>query len=241
MEGISQSAGCFEVTAELAYLIGVYLGDGSVWFNKHRNQYVFSLEVIDLDFAVKTKQAVEKVTGRSLTIRTRRRACVKGGETHRIRTSHKQLCDFLTSCTDKKTKIPGFIPMGKNPLAKALIEGLMDSEGCIYRYTKIQPRYKSPTYKIQVGMSSPVVDGLSQYLRSYGVATYARRVRIPKSGTPHTEYTLSSLDYIDSGLQFNIARKQQRVEDYRSQLKTSSETEIFTRNRKDTVSPDTLG
>ncbi len=241
MEKISQSAGCYRATNSLAYVVGIYLGDGSVWYNKHRNQYIFSLEVVDKDFAEKTRQELEAVIHRPINLHERHKACTRSGITYRLRVYDQNFCAFLKQSTNNKQLIPSFISKGINSLAKNLIEGLMDSEGCIYRYKEIQPRYKLPTYKIQVSMSSSIVDQLAEYLKAYGVSVYARRERPQKSGIPHIEYTLSIVDYAASGIRFNIARKQQQVEDYRKQLLTPSETEIFTRNRKDTVSPDNIG
>ena len=227
------------MTEELAYIIGVYLGDGSVYSNKKNKYLVFSLEVIDLEFAQKTKNAIEKIIGHSLRdIKIRHRNNCRSGLSYRIRCYDYKLCKFLVDSCNGKQIIPEFIPLGRNILAKGLMEGLMDSEGCVWNYKKIQPRYKSKTFKMQISMNTVrVIDRLAEYFKAYGVKTHGRRVRILPSGKEHIEYTICLLDYMQTDLKFNINRKQNKIEEYRQQLLASSETEIFTKNRKNTVSP----
>ena len=61
-----------EMNKELAYVLGVYFGDGSIRFDTRTRTYHFRLEVKDLDFALATKKALEKLGLRTSLRKTRR-------------------------------------------------------------------------------------------------------------------------------------------------------------------------
>jgi hypothetical protein len=222
------------VTPDLAYILGVYLGDGSIYCNHKRNDtLIFSLEAIDRDFVEETKRILELLLQRSFTIKESNR---NKTPLYKLRFGNNSFCKWLQNETRCKNELPKCIPLENTPVTKRFLEGLLDSEGYVSVSKKPQPRYKRLSYKLGIAMSSPWIDELPKYFEAVGVRITSKRTRLCNKMTkPSTEYSLSLLDFIPSGLKFNIKRKQDRVNTYAKLLQTSSETEVLARHRKYTV------
>lgn len=236
MENIRQSAGVDQLSHNLGYLIGVYLGDGCVTLPKGNRSLKFEVSVIDRDFAQAVSDAVMGALNRTVAVTSNAHKLTKCGLQYRVRFSDNEFGSWLQTITDKKNKIPECIPLERCGVTKRFLEGLLDSEGFVSLCKKIQPRYKRPTYKLGIAMTSPWIDDLMKYFAVFGIHSNSRRCRLRgKSKKPCIEYTLSLLDFIRSGLRFSIRRKQDRVDAYERLVFNSPETESLTRNRKRTV------
>ena len=236
MEDIRQSAGTVELSHNSGYLLGVYLGDGYVAHPKGNRSLHFELSVVDQDFAQAVSDAVAVVVGRVIPVHTNVHKLTKCGVQYRVRFSNTNFCSWLLTQTDIKNRLPECIPLERCGITKRFLEGLLDSEGYIYRYKEIQPRYTRPTYKLGIAMTSLWIDDLMKYFSVFGIHSHSRRSRlIGKSKKPCIEYALSLPDFVRSGLSFNIKRKQDRVDAYERSLRSSSETASLMRNRKRTV------
>ena len=128
----------FSLTKELAYLIGVYLGDGSVYIYQRKDgkgkNYWFRLSCIDYDFIEETKRCLEK------TLPNRKFSVYKLKLTGRFKNERQQyqlvsrdknIAEFLQSVTLNKKQVPPFLYDSSQEIQKSFISGLLDSEGWV--------------------------------------------------------------------------------------------------------------
>lgn len=111
---------------ELGYILGVYLGDGNVWITKSGGY--FRLNVIDEDFALATKHALEKVSGYSATIHKYPARTERNQEQFCVRLCNMDFIEWLVGCCGKakQKRIPVLTDLDA---IKGLLEGFSDSEG----------------------------------------------------------------------------------------------------------------
>lgn len=187
-----------------AYLLGVYLGDGCV--TEQRGKNVFRLNTIDMDFALATKAAIEDL-GYTASI-----------STHAVKKSSKPnnslycgsvaLCERLVMDCDGKSRIPEF----RGPIeAMAFIEGVMDSEGFVAEKTQNKT---GRAYYMGFKSCDVWVPKLVSLMQSVGLKIGKRQTEKPRQ--PHykapTRFHIKMQSWVNSGLRFNIQRKQQRVD-----------------------------
>lgn len=109
---ISQSSG-------LAYILGVYLGDGNDWNG-------FNLSAIDFDFVKKTRDYLQVLFKINFRIRK-----TQHNTQFRVRFFSRQFRDYLIKKTDKKKIIPKGIFRSSKKIKYAFFAGFFDSEGCV--------------------------------------------------------------------------------------------------------------
>ncbi|MFH1234236.1 MAG: LAGLIDADG family homing endonuclease [Candidatus Diapherotrites archaeon] len=137
---------------ELAYLIGVMFGDGSITHNAKKQEYVIQLESIDRDFAEKFSHCI------SIVLKKKRDYAVcedKRGPIYATHTRSKQLYSFFKSIKEDFPKAKPFI----EEYPAEFIQGLADSEG--------GPAISSKnTLRIRVGVAYSTNLELLEYVRS---------------------------------------------------------------------------
>lgn len=202
---IGQSAG-----KAYAYLLGVYLGDGCVTTSGYTS-IVFRLNTIDLDFAEATATALKDVTGRRPNIR--KETVKKGRDNYAMSHSCRELTDVLVADTCNKKIIPEYVFKWSDENKKAFVSGLMDSEGFVAQ------KANCPTgRRFYMGFKSCDlwVRDFVRLLQSVGVKVgkvSTEKPRKPGYKTP-TRFLIKMASWVSSGCKFNIARKQNRVDEW---------------------------
>lgn len=211
---ISQSAG-----KSYAYLLGVYLGDGCVTRQVSQNSGrgvkhypVFRLGTIDEDFALATKAALEQLTSRPVAIH---KHLVKKSSkpNYALRCGDPALCEHLQSVTENKTRIPPEVHDWPKDEKLAFVAGLMDSEGFVAA-NKSNPTNRR--YYMGFKSCDVWVPEFVRILEKVGIRVGKVSQEKPRKAhykTP-TRFSIKMQSWIDSGARFNIARKQQRVDEW---------------------------
>lgn len=199
---IRQSAG--KTRLSLAYLIGVYLGDGWMGYVKSNTGWFFRLNTIDADFAEAARAAIEELTG------NKGHVCC-----HPVKKSSKpnyslgigaKNIAWIKSICHQKTKIPDIIyKMGRKEHLE-FIAGIMDSEG----YVSIHKDRKSAS---TIGVKA--VDGwikdFYHFCRKFGLKIGKLGQEKIKSGKTAYRFIFNHRSWIDNGCYFKIKRKQDKV------------------------------
>lgn len=217
---IGQSAG-----KSFAYILGVYLGDGCVTRNLHKNWdgvlerfSVFRLNTIDNDFALAVKAALNELSDRPVNIRTHE-VSKSSKPNHALRFGGEWLCNKLVIDTEGKSFIPPYVFEWGKPEKLAFIAGLMDSEGFV-TYNK---RTVSSYYMGFKCCESWVYDFV-KLLESTGIKVgkvsecppYKEHYKTP------IRFHIKMTSWVNAGAYFKIQRKQARVNDWNEQRLSST-------------------
>lgn len=204
MSNIGQSAG-----KSYAYILGVYLGDGSA--SSQNGRLVFRLGTIDKDFAYRTKSVLEELTGKNANIcqLNEKRSTNKPYVTS---LHHNEFCEHLREVTENKTVIPEFVKEWPKENKIAFIEGLMDSEGFVAENKRNKPARSR--YFMGYKSCDVWVQDFIRILESVGIKIGKVRQEKPrKEGYKiPTVFNIKMQSWVDSGCRFNIKRKQDRVD-----------------------------
>ncbi|MDD9727237.1 hypothetical protein PVV74_17385 [Roseovarius sp. SK2] len=210
---IGQSAG-----KSYAYLLGVFLGDGCVTMQPTKNSGsvsvypVFRLNTIDEDFALSTKRALSKFTDRPISIH-KHEVSKSSKPNYSLRCGDPEICENLKSVTHQKKVIPDFVHDWSKGEKLAFIAGIMDSEGFV------AANNSNPTnrrYYMGYKSCDVWVPEFIRVLESVGIKI--GKVSHEKPRKAHykspTRFSIKMQSWIDSGARFNIARKQNRVDEW---------------------------
>lgn len=201
---IGKSAG-----KSFAYLLGVYLGDGCV--TNQGEQIVFRLNTIDEDFAVAVKTAIEDLSDSKVGI-CKHAVSKSSKPNHALRCGDKDLCALLVKETGGKAFLPSwYLNTWTDEMRKAFIIGLMDSEGFVAKNTN---NHTGRGYYMGYKSCDPWVPELISMMQSIGLTM--GKIQTEKPYKPHykapTRFTIKMQSWVDSGMRFNIKRKQDRVD-----------------------------
>lgn len=210
LAGIGQSAG-----KSFSYLLGVYLGDGCVTTQKGRK--IFRLNTKDEDFAIAVKNALADLTDSKVGIHK----CIdnrwsKPCVLYNLRCGDSVLAELLQRDTLNKNKIPDYVFSWDKKMLGAFISGLMDSEGYVAENKTIGHDCTQLTNRrFFMGFKScdEWVESFFTLLHKAGIRTSRLTYEKPlKTGykIPKKIY-IKMQSWIDSGIKFNIQRKQDRV------------------------------
>ena len=228
----------------LAYLVGVYLGDGSIHQPKGNRMLIFAHQSIDQEFVLKTKSALEVVLGHSIRYREQIRNYkdnLKLGFKQHIRkvyetsTSNNEVCSWLVEVTKNKTIVPN---MDKKYLVH-LLSGFLDSDGHVSQ-RKVTKDYKhggiakeNPTTQFQAGICGKG-DKMVSIVNAFKFVGVAVGVKyIGKREVESYGINLSSL--ASSGICPTINRKFFNLCDYVNQIESSTtlrRTLVYTKEDK---------
>jgi len=208
---IRQSAG-----KSYAYLLGVYLGDGCVTVpgGYPSDRRCFRLNTIDRDFAETVKSALDGLTDQTAYINTY--AVKKSSKpNHSLVSRCDDLCWILVEDTEKKQIIPSYVAGWSKENRLAFIVGLMDSEGFVGAH-KENPTNRR--YYMGYKSCDPWVPDFVRLLEITGIRIGKVSTEKPlKEGyKAPTRFTVKMQSWVDSGARFNIARKQDRVDEWAS-------------------------
>lgn len=201
---IGQSAG---KTKPLAYLVGVYLGDGWIGYVNSLKAWTFRLNTIDRDFAEETQKAIKELTGNDGHICTY--PVRKSSKPNHSLTVCVKSLSWLPATTDDKQRFPDFVWKFNREEKLELIAGLLDSEGYVA---------KSVTHPghITIGLKATnrwMVE-LYQMCEELGVTVGKIGREVLPSGKTAARFHFNAKSFVDSGFYFKIRRKQKRIDEW---------------------------
>lgn len=207
---IGQSAG-----KSFAYVLGVYLGDGCTTITGRTGPSgtpCFQLGTIDRDFAEATAEALREISDKN--VRMNVYAVKKSpNPNHIVCVCDAELYRVLREDTEQKRVIPGYVWEWSRENRLAFIVGLMDSEGFVAKKTG---GTTGRSYYMGFKSCDPWVPDFIRLLHGVGIQTGKMGVekpRMPGYKTPR-RFHIKMQSWVDSGARFNIARKQDRVDDW---------------------------
>lgn len=232
MKTIGQEAG-----KSYAYLLGVYLGDGCI--TKQYGKWSFKVNTIDEDFAIAIQSAIDCLGFKSTIYK------------HSVKKSHKPnyllwcysqaLCnDLLNDCggeSNPKSRFPFFTVRDNEG---AFIVGLMDSEGFVAEKTENKT---GRAYYMGYKSCDPWVPRLLELMKDFGLRfgkVQTERPLKPGYKAP-TRVTIKMQSWVDSGLRFNIKRKQERVDRWASTVPYSERSRYPRRLTPETIRQSAQG
>lgn len=193
-----------EAGKSYAYLLGVYLGDGCV--TTQGGKKVFKLNTIDEDFALATQAAIKDMGGAS---KIYKHAVSKSSKpNHSLWCGHSGLCEKLESDTERKSKLPS---LSGDSQIRELIVGLMDSEGFVAKKTGIDT---GRAYYMGFKSCDVWVPDFIRLMQGAGlkIGTIQKEKPYKPGYKEPTRFHIKMQSWVDSGLRFNIKRKQERVD-----------------------------
>ena len=219
---------------DMAYLIGVYLSDGSA-HHTERN-WIFSLTVRDKDFLEETANALERVFGKRPTAYQDREVLWK------LSFYEKSFVLYLWDITSHKQRIPESITESTIQVKLAFLAGFLDGDGFVSHNVKGQ-------YQVGfVGTSDWVRDTLPGLLQSLGVKTNKVSTIWPKTqfkaNKPLHRVTVNVHSFIAAGGYAKMSRKEQRLQDYYAHHQaefTDAEKQRRYKRRKSFSPSETIG
>lgn len=213
MQGISQSA-----AKSYAYLLGVFLGDGCVTGG------VYVQGTIDKDFADAVCAAFRDLTEyrATVTYSEKPKPDRKCSPAWTIYCRDRQLASRFVDDTASKTKIPEYVATWDVELRKQFVIGLMDSEGFVaanhnsrgYDWQRTNRSYYMGYKSCDVWVPDliRIMQGIGLRI---GKVAQEHKLQQPHYKIP-TRFHIKMQSWVDSGMRFNIARKQNRVDEWAS-------------------------
>jgi len=210
----SQSAAkeIIQMNKSLAYIIGSFLGDGSIASDKR----TFTLQAIDKDFVEKVKVSLSNLSENSVQMTEIPRKTTANNLVYGIYLSDIKLVTELLTQTNKRQNLPIDFKDWKPDLQKELISGLLDSEGYV-SMTRVHSYHGQPVFdmKIGIGACDLWIYELHRFCQEQGIKVGQVTRELLKSGKIFAKFIFNKQSFIDYGLYFNIFRKQQRIENYK--------------------------
>lgn len=220
------------LTEELAYVVGVYLGDGWIQGNS------LALSVIDRDFVEYFRNCVMKLGSQFQDI-------PPIYERHRVQFNKlrinfdfkfgcAELCRWLKEITELKTRVPRVIMDSDPSIIKAFLLGIMDSEGYISKSAK--PAFQNGNYRFLLGVAMSEAGIMQQVKKLYEkLDIMVGNLLVKHENYRNPDYkdmfsfTINIRSYISKGMFFTSTRKSDRLRLY-----------LKTKHPNDTIPSTTL-
>ena len=202
-----------------AYILGVYLGDGCVGTDRG----YYAQNTIDKDFAEAVVRAFANIADRParMTHQEKPRKDRNCSPQWTVTCTDRTLCARFVSDTGNKQRIPWYVASWDRELRKQFVIGLMDSEGFVAANHQSRGyKWKQTNRSYYMGYKScdPWVPELIRVMESIGLKLGKvghEKPRKPGYKAP-MRFHIKMQSWIDSGCRFNLARKQDRVDDWGS-------------------------
>jgi len=221
-----------EAGKSYAYLLGVYLGDGCV--TRYNDGIAFRVNTIDEDFALAIKAALADVS--PVTVRIWKYDVSKSSNpNYAVCCADEELCRILVLDTNNKTQLP---LLGSQEELKAMIVGLMDSEGFVAEKTENKT---GRAYYMGFKSCDVWVPHFISVVQSVGLKI--GKVQTERPYKPHykapTRFHIKMQSWVDSGMRFNIKRKQDRVDRWAATEPYSERSRYPRKLTSETSTPET--
>jgi hypothetical protein len=205
---------------ELSYLLGVFLGDGSI-----SQKRTFELQTIDRDFAEYTQARMFVCGKNNPTLKEVGRLTSAGKIVYRASLHDAEFCRVIRRFCPDKESLPREFYSWPWTIQKELIEGLMDSEGYVSKYNEHLAGIHT-VYQMSVGIGAKNgwLKELHSFLREKGWKIGEITTSILKDGNGFFKFHFNKSDFLSRDLKFNIQRKQSRLDAWRSKFLPGSTT-----------------
>lgn len=198
------------IEQEEAYIYGVFLGDGFLGKNQKKEYKYIMLKTVDKEFVERFIESLDVVFGYRPNIYTMNPYNSNANLLYACKAFIPGEVNNIVERTKGKTEIPNFVKGGDEYTKKAFIQGLMDSEGYI---TISLSTLKSSAIGLFFASTSSWVKDFWHLVRSVDIGVSKLYIRKMKDGRKDVFwFKLDILDYVNSGLSFNINRKKHRLD-----------------------------
>jgi len=196
----------------LAYIIGVFLGDGTICYDKR----TFGLQVIDKDFAEETAKSLKELSNNKIRLNEENRRTTANRIVYAVYLSDIELCNKLLEITNNRKNLPIEFEKWDYIFQKELIAGLLDSEGYV-SMTKIHIYNNQTVFdmRIGIGATDTWLYELYKFCQTKNIKVGRLTREKLKSGKIFAKFIFNKKSFINNGLYFKIFRKQQRIENYK--------------------------
>lgn len=210
-----------KITKDYAYIIGVFLGDGSIGTDKR----TFCLQSIDKDFCETTEKSILKMTYSTPRIVQMNRLTTAKRIVWGLYLTDVSLCKQLKEITKNRTELPEYVYTWSDENKKALIAGLLDSEGYVSK-GKIHYSGEHEVCNLTIGIGA-----CDKWLKQLYTLCSMMGIKVGSITTEQLSYNkefyrfiFNKKSFISSGLYFTIKRKQERIEEYKRLFPGSTTT-----------------
>ncbi len=202
----------------MAYLFGVYLGDGCC--NKAGRHYNFRIVSEDDDVVRKTMKIVNKMFNRHYKIifkkpNKTRLSCLSVY-------SDKVMFNLLREVTLNKSKIPEFVKNSSSVIKAEFVAGLMDTDG--YASQGIN-KFGQQRFSLGFVNSSKWIDEFIDFLTrlkvKVGKKTLKKKYRSLNEKDCY-QININLRSFVEAGLYFSCKRKQRILDNYLSNVRYQS-------------------
>ncbi len=200
------------ITKKEAYLLGVFLGDGSVDIHKR----TFTLQAIDKDFVEKTAEALRSMTKNKVSEATQNRLTVANNKVYATYLSDVVFCKSISEKTNNRKSIPIDFYKWESGHQKELVSGLLDSDGYV-SVSKAHIYNGQEVFNMTIGIGACDIwlYELYFFLKKEGVQVGSINREKLKSGKMFAKFIFNKKSFIEKGFYFNLKRKQDRIEKYK--------------------------
>lgn len=191
-----------------AYHYGVMLGDG--YFQENKHGYYMLLKVIDKDFITFWRDCIERLYGERYSIYDLKPEKENRQRLYLCKVYCKERINEVNQLTHDRTELPNFVLDGDKEVKKSFIQGLMDSEG--YITLSLSP-IKQNHIGLYFANTSRWTKDLWHLFKTLNIEVSDLKIRRMKDGRKDVYwFKINILDYVNSGLSFNIQRKKRRLD-----------------------------
>jgi len=195
----------------LAYHYGVFLGDGFIErYSKNSSCMYIGLKSVDLDLLEHWRDTMSIIADKVYKIRKETEKKGNCNTRWRCRVGKGSIVQDTIKETSKKTKAPTFILEGNDEIKKQFIQGLMDAEAWIT--FSLKPLGFSSMI-LAFAVTEAWIFDFHKLFKTLNIKTTRVIKKHGKNGKKDLFYFhIDILDYVNSGLGFNIKRKQDRLD-----------------------------
>jgi len=200
-----------------AYLVGAYLTDGCVSENQN-GWRMFTLEVIDKDFALKVLRCLDECGDKSGQFYERLH---DKKPYYKAYSGSQELCRWLQNKTNFKKEIPIELFDAPKEVQREFVSGMLDGDGYI-------SQYKNGWLGVMgFAVTDLWVYQFAEMLHKLGVQTSTPRMETKNRKKPLYRFRINKPTFIKAGLYFSVERKQRRLNQIRSS-ETTCEDAVLT-------------
>jgi len=196
----------FEITPDVAFIVGVYFSDGSMSVNSSQKYVRWQLTSIDQDFVERVRDAFYRTFD---DVKTEIHCYPPHKSSHgkspvyRWSYTNGGFCEWLFERTVGKTTIPWEI-LESHELRQKFLQGYLDGDGYITIRVNFMAGFR--------GTNKYVVESVGEILRQEKVKLGKRcEYKTPK-GKALYGYNINAESLAKSGFSFGVKRKQKRLD-----------------------------
>jgi hypothetical protein len=206
-----------------AYILGTYMSDACI--TKEYGWLVLRLEVMDEDYADAFYNALIQYGATNVKKYKIINKRYSQGYSFFVVTRDRVLIGKLVTDTNSKTKIPEYVYLWDKECKMSFISAMMDGEGYVSKRKKIM-RNGLPSYQLGIKMDFELLKQFVKLIQSIGLRVGKYTITKPKHivNIQTASVSINLISWVESGCYFNITRKQNRINDYISNINLNDYT-----------------